>query len=370
MKILYTNFHGGDGGGHTTYVLNLARALAERHTVSVAAPASSRLYAAAREMPSLRAIPLAFSHRIRHLWRECVQLRTLLRRESFDIVHVNGSADHRQIMLSTLGLVRRPRIVYTKHNDLSANTTGNALRARLATDRVVCVCDYSRHSLADTAYLRCGLRLVHNGVDTEHYSPFHGLTAQAARRQWLPFCNDDALLLGSNAGTPDYKGWLDMVKAAASLPAPQRRRVFILLAGQPPSKAQREQVHALGMSGQVIFAGLLQDVRPFIAALDVGFVLSHQETISFACREMMSMGKPVIVSRVGGLPENITEGLDGWIIPPHAPVAAARVLQDILANRAMLPRMGHAARNRSEREFSLGNFVRGTEAVYQELLGT
>ena len=52
MKMLYTNFHDGDGGGHTTYVVALARGLAARHEVHVAAPASSRLLREAAPCPA------------------------------------------------------------------------------------------------------------------------------------------------------------------------------------------------------------------------------------------------------------------------------------------------------------------------------
>ncbi|SAI73204.1 glycosyltransferase [Bordetella ansorpii] len=368
MKILYTNFHGGDGGGHTTYVMTLANALAARHEVTVAAPASSRLFARASESAALRAVAVPFSSRVSRIWRECLSFRRLLRREQFDVVHVNGSSDHRLVMLAMLGMGRRrPGVVYTKHNDLWAGSAGNLIRARLATDRVVCVCEYTRRALSASPYGNSGLRVVHNGVDTDHYAPADAGAVQAARRQFAPQAGEDALLVGSNAGTPDYKGWIDMVEAVAELPEEKRRKVFVLLAGQPPTDAQHERVRALGMADNVIFAGLLQDVRPFIAALDLGFVLSHQETISFACREMMAMGKPVIVSRVGGLPENVTDGRDGWIVPARTPKAVTQVLSDVLDDREGLVRMGAQARLRSLREFSLDMFVQGTEAVYEEL---
>ena len=81
------------------------------------------------------------------------------------------------------------------------------------------------------------------------------------------------------------------------------------IAGLPPSAADLRRVEALGMTGAVVFTGLLRDVRPLLAAMDVGFVLSSRlETISFACREMMAAGRPVIVSDTGGLAENVTEG--------------------------------------------------------------
>ena len=85
------------------------------------------------------------------------------------------------------------------------------------------------------------------------------------------------------------------------------------------------------MQDRVIFVGLLDDVRPFLAALDLGFVLSSRvETISFACREMMAMGLPVVVTDVAGLPENVEDGVDGWIVPACAPAAVSEVLREAL----------------------------------------
>jgi glycosyltransferase involved in cell wall biosynthesis len=127
--------------------------------------------------------------------------------------------------------------------------------------------------------------------------------------------------------------------------------VRILLAGELPSAPHRARVAELGMTERVTFTGLLQDVRPFVAALDIGFVLSHQERISFVCREMMAMGKPALVSDVGGLPGNITPDVDGWVVPARNPATLAAGLQEILACRNRLTAMGAAARAKAECEF-------------------
>jgi len=144
--------------------------------------------------------------------------------------------------------------------------------------------------------------------------------------------------------------------------------VRIVLAGQLPGEAQRSRVAALGMSGQVIYTGMLRDVRPAIAVMDVGFVLSQREALSFACREMMAMGKPVIVSETGGLPENITPVEDGWVVPFGGCRYIAQILALLLGNPLEVERAGAAARAKSEAQFSLQSFAEGTEEVYAECL--
>ncbi|WP_454691071.1 glycosyltransferase [Achromobacter aloeverae] len=372
MKVLYTNFHTSRGtGGHTSYVLSLARALARRHEVLVAAPPGSALHRRAGEVPGVRVYAQSFPNRFYRLFQAALRLRGVIARERVELVHVNGSADHRLAILATLGMgAQRPRIVFTKHNDRPISRFGGWLRASFGTDHAIGVCDFACRMLADSPYQRCPLSTIGNGVDTRYFAPdapggeAGALRARLLRRPGRRF------LLGSNAGTDDYKGWLDMVEAVSRLPPALRDQVQIALAGAPLSDSQRARIDALGMREHVTWAGRLEDVRTFIGALDMGFVLSYRvETISFACREMMAMGKPVVVSSHGGLPENITPYVDGWVVPERDAGHLARLLEHLLARPALLPEAGAAARRKCEQSFRLDRFVQLTEQAYARALG-
>ena len=369
MKILYTNFHAGDGGGHTTYILTLAAALGGRHHVTVAAPGSSRLYLSAKEIPGVEAVALEFRNRLGAMVGSGWRLRQLIEKNRFDIVHVNGSADHRIAMLATLGLKRtRPCIVFTKHNDLPVSGLSTWLKGKLGTDSVICVSDYTRRHLVKTVYDTKAVSVVHHGIDLRRFAPVASGVVERLRRRWGTEIPDGAMLVGSIAGTDDNKGWLHMVKAVALLPAAQRELIRVVVGGRTPNAQQRAKVDALGMARHVIYTGLLHDVRPLVAAFDVGFVLSRRETLSFACREMMAMGKPVIVSDSGGLPENVEAGVSGWIVGPHEHERIAQLLMRLLDNRLEVTLAGMAARARSVAQFSLQDFADRTEVVYQESL--
>ncbi|RDI98983.1 glycosyltransferase [Dyella solisilvae] len=368
MKLLYTNFHTGDGGGHTTYIRELAAALAARHEVHVAAPPGSRLNREARALPGVFVLDQPFPNGLKK-WkarsRARAKLAEYLRTQAFDLVHVNGSADHR-LVLSAMP-PKRPALVWTKHNSKVVRGLGAWLRAR-HTDQVIAVCDYTRRELLRTAYRRCRLDTVYNGVDIDRWSPWPADLVAAERARWNDG-DDSLLLLGSNAGTASYKGWMDLLEALALLPEPTRRRVRVLLAGVPPKAEHLARVAELGLSGQVVFPGVLTDPRPLVAAFDAGFVLSYDvETISFACREMMAMGKPVLLTDYAGLPENLEVGVDGWLVPVRDRAAMAAAVTTMLAERDALPAMGEAARRHAEREFGLPLFVERTEAVYERLL--
>jgi L-malate glycosyltransferase len=373
LKLLFTNFHDGDGGGHTTYVMTLARALADRHQVHVAAPSTSRLYREAKLRRGMHAWTQPFPNGLNKLVarrRARRQLTALLGEHDFDIVHVNGSADHRLVIAAMRGLSRRPRIVLTKHNSKPMTGIGHWWRAHYGTDQVIAVCDYTLRALLASPYRHCRLVTVHNGVDIAHFTPWSAASAWSQRQRWVGD-HPPVLLLGSNAGTAAYKGWLDLVEALALLPSALCTQVHLLIAGKPPQPAAQQRIVELGLSGQVHFPGLLEDVRPAMAAIDAGFVLSWGvETISFACREMMAMGKPVLVSEYAGLPENIRPGVDGWCVPPRDHRAMADMLLQLLQQRLDLPSMGNAARRHAEEAFGLPQFVERTEAVYAGLLAS
>ncbi|MBP6749347.1 MAG: glycosyltransferase family 4 protein [Xanthomonadaceae bacterium] len=376
MKILYTNFHDGDGGGHTTYLIALARGLRARHEIHLALPPSSRAYREAQALDDVRTHAQPFPNGLKQWAAQRAarkSLRALLERERFDIVHVNGSADHRLVLSALRGLNPRPKLVWTKHNSKPVGGLGHWWRAR-RTDLAIAVSEATRRELLATPYARCAPVTVRNGIDTARFAPMPAEAAGEERDGELDsvrwrLAGDVGLLLGSNAGTADYKGWMDLIEALSTLPDAERAKIHVLLCGKPPSETQRARIDALELTAQMHFAGMLDDVRPAIAAIDAGFVLSYAvETISFACREMMAMGKPVLVSDYAGLPENIDHGIDGWVVKTRDIAAIAQALRTILERRNDLPAMGDAARAKAVREFDLSQFVDGTEAAYRNVL--
>lgn len=368
MKLLFTNFHGTDGGGHVTYILSLAKALSHTHQVSVATPASSRLYRYAKQLPEINVVDQRYTSRISHMIPEVRQLRRLLIAGQYDLIHVNGSADHRHVMFAILGLAKQPRIVWTKHNDHPVSSFGHRLRARWATNHVIAVSSYILGMLEHSHYASLPQSTVRHGIDTARFFPASETEKDRQRRTFFGDDHSNLVVFGSSGGTDYDKGWLDLLAAIALLPEKLRCRCRVIVAGAPLKQDKIDRVDALGVSDLVVFPGLIDDVRPFFAACDVGFVLSYREALSYACREAMSSGLPALVSNVGGLPENIVDGVDGWIVPPRAPEAITTVLTAILSDSLLVKKMSAAARQKSESEFALLPFVDRTLDVYKQTL--
>lgn len=366
MKILFTNFHKRNGGGHVTYILNLLRELTE-HDCWLATPGSSRLYRYASAVGTATVVDLSFNSRIGRLLPEVLRLRMLIQEQQFDIIHVNASADHRHVMLACLGLRHRPRIILTKHNDHPVHTVGHWLRARLATDAVIAVSRYVASLFNNSAYAMDTIHVIHHGIDTGYFSPPSSDLRRQSRCALLGHDDPSHIVFGSTGGTDFEKGWMELVHAIARLPDAWRERCRVIVAGDLPPADLRQTIANLGLEKQVLFPGLMDDIRVVLAASDLGFVLSHHEALSFAARESMACGLPTIVSDAGGLPENVEHGVTGWVTPARNSDALRELLAQILPDAALRSQVAQQSRDYALRYFNLDRFGRQTLTVYRGL---
>lgn len=195
------------------------------------------------------------------------------------------------------------------------------------------------------------MTVIYNGVLTDRFSPAaYGSDRIAARAVWG--LSEEGIVLGNVAQFRVEKAQRDIVEAARLL-REKGYPVQVLLVGDG---SERPSVEALvrnhGMSDIVRFAGLLDDVRPALLAIDV-FVLSSiaVETFSNAALEAMSMGCPAVLSDIGGAREMVTDGFNGYVYQPGNPGALACQLQKMMG-AAELIRLGTNARQRVLDRFS------------------
>ncbi|MES2142671.1 MAG: glycosyltransferase family 4 protein [Pseudomonadota bacterium] len=366
MRILFCNFHEGHGGGQDTYLLSLIQALQTKHDVALACPLSSRLYLTLRKEIPCFGINYKAIFRKWTFFKHLRKFKQWLEKQNFDIVHVNGSADHRAVLLVYPFLKNRPKLILTKHNALRIKW-GALLRMRYFTDAIIAVSQSTEQHLLQAGVKKSLIRTIANGIDTDFFKPISRQQKQRLRQQHG--LNADDFIFVSNAGTAECKNWPSLIAAIAALPSDLKNKIKVIIAGKLPSQQEQVQhVKKFGLSCQVIFPGLLADTRDSMTLGDIGFVLSNaEETISFACREMMAMGLPVIVSNYGGLPENITDNIDGWIVPVNDIPVLTHCLISILKKKDLTP-MRQYAREKAVKNFDKNLFINATLKLYQNII--
>lgn len=128
--------------------------------------------------------------------------------------------------------------------------------------------------------------------------------------------------------------------------------VHVVIAGTGPEEAVLREL-ALRAPLPVHFTGHRDDVEVCYALADVVVMPSRRESFGRVSSETMASGRPLVASRVGGLVEGVVDGLTGLLVPPDDPQALAAALRMVLEERTLAARMGAAARERYEMNYTI-----------------
>ena len=294
------------------------------------------------------------------------RLRALVRREGIGLVHV-----HSPVAAAGVRAVagRRTRVVYTEHN-LWDRYHPATWAANLATfprnDHVFAVSETVRQSIRYPGPLRLlpmpPLETLHHGLDPAAL-PVPGRDGVRAELG-IP---EDAPVVGSVANFKAAKDHATLLRAAAQVRQAIPSVRFVLV-GQGPLEAEtRRLAGQLGLDQTVVFAGFRTDATRLMAGFDAFALSSTYEGLPIALIEAMAVGCPAVVTRVGGTPEVVADGVHGFLVPPRDPAALAAGLTRLLGDRALRDGLGEAAAARA-RDFDIRTAVRRMEQVYARLL--
>jgi glycosyltransferase involved in cell wall biosynthesis len=158
--------------------------------------------------------------------------------------------------------------------------------------------------------------VIHNGIDTAHYTDrFTTLQKETLRARYGFLATD--YLVGICAALRPEKAHGDFLLALARLRSSGQPAKGLIIGDGAERALIERRAAQLGLAQHVAVTGFQVDVRPFIAACDVMTLTSHAvETFSLAALESMAMGKPVVLTEVGGAAEQVDPGVNGFLFAP------------------------------------------------------
>ena len=119
---------------------------------------------------------------------------------------------------------------------------------------------------------------------------------------------------------------------------------------------------------KIKWCGQIADIKPFLAASDIGLSASTEEGFSNAILEYMAAKLAIIATAVGGTPEAIQRGESGMLVPPSDPTAFAGALEKLVMSENLRNVLGHNARARVKEKFSIERVIEGYATTYRGLL--
>jgi glycosyltransferase involved in cell wall biosynthesis len=147
--------------------------------------------------------------------------------------------------------------------------------------------------------------------------------------------------------------------------SPGERNLLLLLVGDGECRQELETLAGeLGIAPRVRFMGFRDDIEGILSASDLFVLSSLTEGMPLSVLEAMAAGLPVVATRVGGVPELVTDGETGLLVAPKDPEALAAALLSLIEDRSSRLRMGRAARARIEESFSFTAMLDQYETFY------
>jgi glycosyltransferase involved in cell wall biosynthesis len=143
----------------------------------------------------------------------------------------------------------------------------------------------------------------------------------------------------------------------------------LCMVGDGPDRGQLERrAHELGVVRDTLFLGYQEDVAPFYAAFDALVLPSSNEGTPVSAIEALAAGRPVVATRVGGVPDVVQEGEDGFLVEPGATDDLADRLAQLARDPALRERMGRAGRARVLPRYAVERLVDDVDRLYRSLL--
>ena len=237
-------------------------------------------------------------------------------------------------------------------------------------NRIIAVSDFTRRELLQYYKVQADkIRVIHNGVDTRKFQP---ATDKRKAKQELGFNPDDIAVL-SVGRLYARKGLFTLIE---SMPAVVRSfpRAKFVISGKGQSNEMKKLVaHAqkLGVNGNIVFTGYYPDRKlpRLYQAADVFAFSTFYENLPFAVLEALSTGLPVVTTRVGGIPEMIESGKNGFLVQPFNSRELSDRILYLLEHPAAASEMALLARKVILERFDWRLIVKKVLAVYDEALG-
>jgi L-malate glycosyltransferase len=290
-------------------------------------------------------------------------------RERLDVIHAHYAVPHSVAAFLAREIVGRDRlrVVTTLHGtDITLIGSDPSYRpmTRFALERsdvVTAVSDFLRAETRRVVCDTCHIRVVENFVDTARFHP--RLRAESRAR----FAKPGERLLAHASNFRPVKRVADVVRIFARVASVVPAR--LVMAGEGPERGLAERTAAdLGVSSRVAFVGAVSDVESVVAGADAFLLPSDGESFGLAALEALACGVPVVGARAGGLPEVVTDGVDGILEPVGAVDAMASRLAAVLMDAETAARMGAAGRAKAEARYRTELIVPQYEAAYEEAL--
>jgi glycosyltransferase involved in cell wall biosynthesis len=236
-------------------------------------------------------------------------------------------------------------------------------------NKIIAVSDFTRRELLKYYKIKENkIRVIHNGVDISKFSPPKN---KDKVKKELGFVDNDVNIL-SVGRLYARKGLFTLIESM-SIVAKKFGNAKLIVSGKGQSSEMKKLINyakKLGVRENIVFTGYFPDEKlpKLYQASDIFAFSTFYENLPFAVLEAMSSRLPVVTTKVGGIPEMIDDGYNGFLVAPSNSSELAKKILYLIENPSKASEMAYRARKTVEDKFDWRLIVKKVLKVYREAL--
>ena len=293
-----------------------------------------------------------------------LRIRKLINKFRYNIVHSHTSHAHSLAFLASIGTgIRR---LVTRRVDFSIYRRSflrlNGIKYRHMADYYIAISHKIKEVMVNDGLAGERIYVVHSGIDPLRFE----LAAGDYLLSEFDIADDEKVVINA-AHLAGHKGQKYLVRAIPHVLAKIPRIKFFII-GQGELMAELKALAAsLGLKRELIFTGFRPDVGAFYQIADLYVMSSVEEGLGTAVLDAMALGKPVVATAAGGLPEIVHDGKTGRLVAPADPFSLAEGIIELLTCRELATNMAKQARVLVQQHFTIQAMVRRNLEVYEKI---
>lgn len=362
-------------GGGQMHVLLLSKYLQRKNIEVAIATESTGWLVEQAQILEISIYAIAISNKL--TWSSFQNIYQLLKSQKFDVIHTHGGTAGFWGRLVAATLQNKPKIIHTYHGLHYLNTAQTkSLQQKIKTaifqkidqlllnitDQIICVCqsDYEKAIAAKVAS-PSKTSIVYNGIEIDKFShPLNQATAQK-----IFDIAPTEFIFGNVGRLHEQKGQKYLLQAFAKVADHAR----LMIIGDGDLKDELTKLaDDLQISDRITFLGARSDIYEFLSAIDAFVMPSLWEGQPIALLEALAIGKPCIVSAVDGIPEIITNGINGYLVNPKDVAGLTQAMNAAINNPDILQQLANAGVNTITEKFLAQNMANAIADIYFETL--
>ncbi len=366
MKILHLIQTSGPGGAEKL-LLSLAQNSKDKYSHLVGLLKNGWLYEKLQDqgvvvqiIPSGGSFDLKL---IRNIYR-------LIKKEKFDIIH--SHLLDMNFYSSISARIAKVHHVCTEHGDIhhiskkfNIKTYIKAKAISHFSNKIVFVSKYTKDKYMNIVKVPEGENaIIYNGIDIKEYEE----PIEIQRKKAEIGIKEGEFVIGNVANLYPVKGQTYLLKAAKIIIKELPNTKYLIVGRGELENDLKKEANDLGIDFNIKFLGFREDVKELLKIMDIFVLPSLSEGLPLSLIEAMASKVPVVATGVGGIPEVIDDGINGFLITPADPDALASKIIHLLKDRSLANKLVNQSYKNIQQQFSLHTMFHKYSEIYSNLI--